>query len=146
MKHSMIKTLTFAFVTAAFATQASAASHMERQITHDISNQTHRAVKVETNRYDALKTALNTKLNQLNQASDIATFNRLATDAKELAQQAKAAIKAQTFDFGESADNRRAQLDATYAGWKLNKLIDSLEQAATQSDLTAAKTEIRSHI
>ncbi|SEQ36522.1 hypothetical protein [Basfia succiniciproducens] len=146
MKHSMIKTVAFAFITAAFSMQAMAASPMEREIVRNISNQTHQPVKAETNRYEALKTELDAKLAQLSQASDMTAFNALATDAKELAQQTKAAVLAQTFDFGEASDNRRAELDADYSGWKLNKLIDSLDQAATKADLAAAKTEIRSHI
>ncbi|ABR73596.1 hypothetical protein CBG46_04285 [Actinobacillus succinogenes] len=146
MKYSMIKTAAFAFIASAFTTQAMAASHMERRIVRDISNQSHQAVKTENNRYDALKSELNSKLVQLNQASEMNAFNALAAEAKELAQQTKAAALAQTFNYGEPSDNRRAELGVNYVSWKLNKLIDSLDQAAAQSDLAAAKTEIRSHI
>lgn len=146
MKHSMIKTAAFAFIATVFTTQAMATSHMERRIIRDISNQSHQAVKSQSGRYEALKAELNAKLTQLNRASDMTSFTALATEVKELAQQTKAAAQAQTFNYGETSDNRRAELGVNYTSWKLNKLIDSLEQATGKSDLAAAKTEIRSHI
>lgn len=142
---NVIKSVSLAIITTAFATQV-IANPFEDRIEANISNQHHQAVKVEANQYQTLKTELNTKLAQLNQAADMNTFNALAAEAKELAQQTKAAAESQTFNYGSHQDTRRAKLGVNYTSWKLNNLIDSLDAAVSKDSVVAAKDIIAANI
>ncbi|PVX39765.1 hypothetical protein C8D76_105101 [Pasteurella langaaensis DSM 22999] len=142
---NVMKSVSLAIIAAAFASQAMA-NPFEKRIEANISNEHHQDFNVEANQYQALKTQLNAKLAQLSQAANMNTFNTLAAEAKELAQQTKSAAESETFNYGSHQDTLRAELGVNYANWKLNNLIGSLDAAVATDSVAAAKDMVVSHI
>lgn len=115
------------------------------QIEAAISSQILQKAPVSSNRFDAVYAELQTKIAQLKQDGNSATFATDAQAAKELALQAKQAAPTLLTDLGDSDDNYRLASDVNYTTTQLDRLIGELDSAlesAQQGRIDTAKAVV----
>lgn len=96
----------------------------------------------ETTNYNTYANDLKSHLTSLQQTQELDQFQSLLNETKELAINAKNTLDETFIDRMDARDNTAQVHQIVYQEWRLNQLIDSLDNAASHSNLDQAKDEI----
>lgn len=137
---SLTKTFALTFLAGLLSANVMAASNNVTERFIDIDGSTYKLTEVSKTGYDFYADELKSNLTSLQQAQGLEQFQSLLSKTKDLALNAK---KSLGIPDGLDGRAKRAALNQmTYQEWKLGQLIDSLDTASNQSDLSQAKDAV----
>ncbi|SMB89799.1 hypothetical protein SAMN05660772_01408 [Pasteurella testudinis DSM 23072] len=137
-----LKTVAVAEHAAPVKTKITGDNPINAQIEAQISSQTLKKAPVASNSYDRVYAQLESKIAQLKQNSNSASFVADVQAAKELALQAKQDTSSLFHNMYDADDNYRQLSDIQFKNHKLNRLIDNLDsvlESAQKGHLETAK-------
>ncbi|MDY4280722.1 hypothetical protein ACLSYX_11320 [[Pasteurella] aerogenes] len=137
---SLTKTVALTFLAGLLSANVMAAGDNVTERFIDIDGSTYKLTEVSKTGYDFYADELKSNLTSLQQAQGLEQFQSLLSKTKDLALNAK---KSLGIPDGLDGRAKRAALNQmTYQEWKLGQLIDSLDTASNQSDLSQAKDAV----
>ncbi|MEG9475171.1 hypothetical protein QMO40_03770 [Mannheimia bovis] len=123
----------------ALTTTANAAT-IQRYV--DIEGKTYKLTEVKKDNYDYYADQLKSRLADLQTEQNLANFKTLVNEAAEFAQNAKRTVQESFVDQYDAQDNARERDMVSARSTQISKLITSLDTAAHQNELSAAKQAV----